>query len=58
MKQMSPIQEFRDRPSKKRSSDKPCNCQHEGCAVKLSIYNMTSYCSSHERLYNKLWQAI
>lgn len=40
------------RPSKKRPSTLPTHCQHEGCTIKLSIYNMTNYCTIHERLHS------
>lgn len=36
------------KPSKTRPRSYPTHCQHEGCKVKLSIYNLTMFCSSHE----------
>ena len=35
-------------PSKKRSHLWPTHCQHKGCKIKLSVYNLTNYCVIHE----------
>jgi Rieske Fe-S protein len=36
------------KPSKKRSEKLPTHCQHNGCKIKLSMYNLTNFCSLHE----------
>ena len=36
------------KPSKKRSKLWPTHCQHKGCSQKLSIYNLSNFCSIHE----------
>lgn len=49
---LSPIQEYRDKPSKVHEhANLIRTCCHEDCKVKLSKYNLTSYCYTHERLY-------
>lgn len=48
---VSPIQEFRDKPSKTHHNKDTRSCSHEGCSVKLSRYNLTYYCSVHERIH-------
>lgn len=39
-----------DRPSKQYHSNIPRTCDHDDCCVRLSVYNSTQYCSSHERV--------
>ena len=57
MKSAAPIQEFRDKPSKVNKT-KVRFCQHEQCQVKLSIYNFTDYCSSHESVHFKIEKSV
>ena len=38
-----------DRPSKIYHPDTSRQCQHEDCKIRLSKYNPTTYCSTHER---------
>lgn len=52
MSVLSPIQEYRDKPSKMhKDANLIRTCNHEGCNIKLSKYNLTSYCCTHETLY-------
>jgi hypothetical protein len=51
MKAAAPIQEFRDKPSKKNPANETRCCQHEDCTTVLSTYNFTYYCSLHEHIY-------
>lgn len=48
---VSPVQEFRDKPSKTNKDTSRRICSHDDCSVILSRYNLTSYCSVHEALY-------
>ena len=36
------------KPSKTRKPSDPLFCTHPGCKIKLSIYNLTNFCSVHE----------
>jgi hypothetical protein len=38
-----------DRPSKIYHPDTSRQCQHTDCNIRLSKYNPTTYCSTHER---------
>lgn len=38
-----------DRPSKVYRSEIQRQCQHTDCKIRLSMYNFTNYCSTHER---------
>ena len=50
MSALSPIQQFRDKPSKTHKDSKTTRlCMHEGCAIVLSRYNLASYCVIHEK---------
>jgi hypothetical protein len=50
MSSLFPIQEFRDKPSKTHKDANTLRiCMHDDCKVKLSRYNLTSYCVLHEK---------
>lgn len=52
MSVLAAVQEYRDKPSKvHKDANSVRICNHENCKIKLSRYNLTSYCSAHERLY-------
>jgi hypothetical protein len=51
MSTLAPIQEFRDKPSKRNQNRTKRKCQHEQCTTILSVYNLTYYCSLHEHIY-------
>lgn len=51
---LAPVQQVRTKPSKRHPSNESRFCSHKGCSVKLSIYNLSSYCSPHERLNAQL----
>ena len=44
-----------DRPSKVYHPNSYRHCQHTDCKIRLSIYNSTDYCCSHERQYRNLY---
>lgn len=58
MKTVSPVQEFRDKPSKTNKVQEKRICQHSDCKTVLSIYNFDNYCSLHYRLYVDLKSVI
>lgn len=58
MNKLSAIQEYRDKPSKVNSNNQPRQCMHDDCKVRLSRYNLTSYCAIHEHIYYKLSKDI
>ena len=49
---ISPLQEFRDKPSKSVDSNQLRICQDEDCNTRLSKYNFSNYCVIHERYYS------
>jgi hypothetical protein len=51
MSTLAPIQEFRDKPSKRHRTKEKRRCQHQDCTTVLSAYNFTYYCSLHEHIY-------
>lgn len=53
-----PLQEVRSKPVRKHFSKLPRFCEHEECRVKLSVYNMSYYCSIHEKYHTKLTDFI
>ena len=42
-----------DRPSKVYDTETKRQCQHTDCSTRLSMYNFTSYCSTHERYHHR-----
>jgi len=51
MKSVFALEEIRTRPSKKNKDTSLRFCSHSDCTTKLSVYNLTSYCSIHEKLF-------
>jgi len=52
MEVVSPLQEVRTKPSKRHKDKSVRFCQKKDCTTKLSVYNLTSYCSIHEKLFS------
>lgn len=51
MSVLAPVQEFRDKPSKRNKNTSKRRCEHENCDTVLSVYNLTAYCCIHEHIY-------
>ena len=39
------------RPSKVYNTETKKQCQHPDCSTRLSMYNSTNYCCTHERYH-------
>ena len=44
-----------DRPSKVYHPNTFRQCADPDCTIRLSMYNSTDYCSTHERQYQRLY---